>query len=119
MLKPDVERLSDVDLAIELTRKEPDFERAREQNQQRAEELANMGRSFQNVLEWEFCWYWGFCTPGLILGAVALLRQDPSPTAAVIREGLQGHVCRGGAHPHSVDAVRARQGSRSRPGSRG
>jgi len=57
MLKPEVERLSDVDLAVELTRKEPDFERAQEQNQQRAEELANMGRSFRNVLEWEFCWH--------------------------------------------------------------
>ena len=56
---------------------------------------------------------------GMILGAVALLRQDASPTVGVIREGLQGHVCRGGAYPHSVDAVRARQGSRSRPGSRG
>jgi predicted nucleotidyltransferase len=58
MLKPEVERLSDVDVAVELTRKEPDFERAQEQNQQRAEELANHGRRFQNVLEWECCWYW-------------------------------------------------------------
>ena len=61
----------------------------------------------------------GFCTPGLILGAVALLGQDPSPTAAVIREGLQGHVCRGGAYPQSVDAVRSGRGGRSRTGSRG
>ena len=57
MLKPEVERLSDLDLAVELTRKEPDIKRAQEQNQQRAEELANMGRSFRNVLEWEFCWH--------------------------------------------------------------
>ena len=55
----------------------------------------------------------------MILGAVALLRQDPSPTAAVIREGLQAHVCRVGAYPRNVDAVRARQGGRSRTGSRG
>ena len=58
MLKPEVERLSDVDVAVELTRKEPDFERAQEQNQQRAEELANMGSSFRDVLEVELCWYW-------------------------------------------------------------
>ena len=58
MLKPGVERLSDVDVAIELTRKNPDFERARGQNQRRAEELANLGRGFRNVLEWEGCWYW-------------------------------------------------------------
>jgi predicted nucleotidyltransferase len=58
MLKPEVERLSDVDLAVELTRKEPDHERALEQNQQRAEELANMGRRLRNFLEVEGCWYW-------------------------------------------------------------
>jgi predicted nucleotidyltransferase len=58
MLKPEAERLSDVDVAIELTRKNPDFERARGQNQRRAEELADLGRGFRNVLEWEGCWYW-------------------------------------------------------------
>jgi predicted nucleotidyltransferase len=58
MLKPEVERLSDVDLAIELARKEPDFDRASEQNKQRAEELASKGRRFRNFLEWEGCWYW-------------------------------------------------------------
>jgi predicted nucleotidyltransferase len=57
MLKPEVARLSDVDVAVELARKEPDFERAQQQNQQRAEELANIGRRFRNVLEWEFCWH--------------------------------------------------------------
>jgi len=49
----------------------------------------------------------GFCTPGMILGAVALLDQDPSPTASGIREGLQAHICRCGAYPRIVDAVRA------------
>ena len=58
MLKPEVVRLSDVDVAVELTRKEPDFDRAQEQNRQRAEELANLGRRFRNILEWEGCWYW-------------------------------------------------------------
>jgi predicted nucleotidyltransferase len=58
MLKPEVERLSDVDLAVELTRKEPDYEQALEQNRQRAEELASIGRCFRNFLEVEGCWYW-------------------------------------------------------------
>ena len=49
----------------------------------------------------------GFCTPGMILGAVALLDQDPNPTASRIREELQGHICRCGAYPRIVDAVRA------------
>jgi predicted nucleotidyltransferase len=57
MLKPEVARLSDVDLAIGLATKEVDFELAREQNLQRAEELANNGRRFQSFLEWEACWY--------------------------------------------------------------
>jgi len=49
----------------------------------------------------------GFCTPGMILGTVALLGQDPNPSAARIREALQGHLCRCGAYPRIVDAVRA------------
>jgi predicted nucleotidyltransferase len=57
MLKPEIERLSDVDLAVELASKEVDFDRARLKNQQRAEELADQGRGFRNFLEWETCWY--------------------------------------------------------------
>jgi predicted nucleotidyltransferase len=57
VLKPEVERLSDVDLAVELTSKEPDFELAQARIQQRAEELANTGRRFRNVVEREDCWY--------------------------------------------------------------
>ena len=57
MLKPDVERLSDVDLAVELVSKEVDLDRARLKNRQRAEELADQGRRFRNFLESEGCWY--------------------------------------------------------------
>jgi len=57
MLKPEVDRLSDVDLAVELARKETDFERARLQNRQRAEELFDNGRRFRTFLESEGCWY--------------------------------------------------------------
>ena len=57
MLKPEVMRLSDVDLAVELVTKEADFDRARQQNYRRAEELAEKGRQFRNVLDWELCWY--------------------------------------------------------------
>jgi predicted nucleotidyltransferase len=57
MLKPEVMRLSDVDLAVELATKEADFDRAREQNYRRAEELAEKGKQFRNVLDWELCWY--------------------------------------------------------------
>jgi hypothetical protein len=57
MLNPGVQRLSDVDLAIELTAKEIDRERAQALNRQRAEELASQGRQFRNVLEVARCWH--------------------------------------------------------------
>lgn len=58
ILKPEVERLSDVDLAVELAPKEDDFDRARAGNYQRVEELALQGHRFRNFLDREGCWYW-------------------------------------------------------------
>lgn len=58
LLKPEVERLSDVDLAVEVASKEADFDRARVKNYERVEELATQGRRFRNFLEREGCWYW-------------------------------------------------------------
>jgi aerobic-type carbon monoxide dehydrogenase small subunit (CoxS/CutS family) len=40
----------------------------------------------------------GFCTPGQLLSAVALLRRTPHPTAAEIRSGMSGNLCRCGAY---------------------
>jgi predicted nucleotidyltransferase len=57
MLKPEVDRLSDVDVAFELARKEADTRRALVQSRQRAEELEDQGRRFRSILEREFCWY--------------------------------------------------------------
>ena len=36
----------------------------------------------------------GFCTPGMIMAAVSLLRENPKPTEAEIRRGLAGNICR-------------------------
>jgi aerobic-type carbon monoxide dehydrogenase small subunit (CoxS/CutS family) len=47
----------------------------------------------------------GYCTPGMILGAVALLARRPSPTEQEIGEGLEGHICRCGTYPRIVRAV--------------
>ena len=58
MLKPEVERLSDVDLAVEVASKEADFDRARAKNYERVEKLATQGHRFRNFLEQEGCWYW-------------------------------------------------------------
>jgi xanthine dehydrogenase YagT iron-sulfur-binding subunit len=47
----------------------------------------------------------GFCTPGQLLSAMALLRRTPHPTAAEIRAGMSGNLCRCGAYPAIERAV--------------
>ena len=47
----------------------------------------------------------GYCTPGMILESVALLRKNPSPRPAQIKEALEGHVCRCGVYNRIVAAV--------------
>lgn len=47
-----------------------------------------------------------YCTSGMIMSAVALLEKNPNPTDTEIVSGLQGNICRCGAHPRIVDAVR-------------
>ncbi|MDP2956131.1 MAG: (2Fe-2S)-binding protein [Longimicrobiales bacterium] len=49
----------------------------------------------------------GFCTPGLIMGAVGFLQRNPDPTPEEIREGLEGHLCRCGTHVRVIQAVQA------------
>jgi len=48
----------------------------------------------------------GYCTPGMILAAVDLLRENPSPSDAEIREGLEGNLCRCTGYENIVRAVR-------------
>jgi aerobic-type carbon monoxide dehydrogenase small subunit (CoxS/CutS family) len=47
----------------------------------------------------------GFCTPGQVIAAAALLEYNPHPTAAEIRREMAGNVCRCGAYPNIVRAV--------------
>jgi len=47
----------------------------------------------------------GFCTPGQILAAVALLHQSPRPTEDDVRRGMSGNLCRCGTYPKIVRAV--------------
>jgi aerobic-type carbon monoxide dehydrogenase small subunit (CoxS/CutS family) len=49
----------------------------------------------------------GFCTSGMILSAVALLKKKPKPTAQEIRDGMEENICRCGAHTRIVQAVQA------------
>jgi aerobic carbon-monoxide dehydrogenase small subunit len=48
----------------------------------------------------------GFCTPGMIMAAVDLLRENPDPSDAEIREGLEGNLCRCTGYQNIVRAVR-------------
>ena len=47
----------------------------------------------------------GFCTPGMVMAAVDLLGENPSPTEAEIREGLEGNLCRCTGYHNIVKSV--------------
>jgi aerobic-type carbon monoxide dehydrogenase small subunit (CoxS/CutS family) len=47
----------------------------------------------------------GFCTPGQIMSAVALLEANPNPTRDEVRHALSGNLCRCGAYDHYLNAV--------------
>jgi aerobic carbon-monoxide dehydrogenase small subunit len=49
----------------------------------------------------------GFCTPGLIVATDDLLKRNPEPTDAEIREALAGNLCRCTGYEKILDAVRA------------
>ena len=56
----------------------------------------------------------GYCTPGMIMAAADLLRENPDPTDAEVREGLEGNLCRCTGYQNIVRAVRrAAQESRT------
>lgn len=48
----------------------------------------------------------GFCTPGMIVAAAALLADVKAPTEKQVRDRLEGHLCRCGTYPRIVEAVR-------------
>ena len=49
----------------------------------------------------------GYCTPGMVLAAVSLLREQPNPSEAEIRVGLEGNLCRCTGYHNIVKAVLA------------
>ncbi|MCL4182075.1 MAG: (2Fe-2S)-binding protein [Burkholderiaceae bacterium] len=59
----------------------------------------------------------GYCQPGQIMSATALLMRTPSPSDEQIREGMAGNLCRCGTYPRIHAAVRQASGAlRSRKG---
>ena len=66
----------------------------------------------------------GYCTSGMIMSAVALLRGTPDPTEQQVRQALDGNLCRCGTHGRIIRAVlraagRLQPASPDRPGQRG
>jgi Aerobic-type carbon monoxide dehydrogenase, small subunit CoxS/CutS homologs len=49
----------------------------------------------------------GFCTPGMVMAAVSLLRDNPKPTEAEVRAGLEGNFCRCTGYHNIVRSVLA------------
>jgi len=49
----------------------------------------------------------GFCTPGMMMAAVSLLKRNPNPSDAEIREQLEGNLCRCTGYQNIVAAVRS------------
>jgi aerobic-type carbon monoxide dehydrogenase small subunit (CoxS/CutS family) len=52
----------------------------------------------------------GYCTPGMIMAAVALLAQCPRPTEADIVAAMQGNICRCGTYPRIIRAIQQAAG---------
>ena len=57
----------------------------------------------------------GFCTPGMVMAAVGLLNENPKPTEAEVREGLEGNLCRCTGYHNIVKAVLAASGQAVSP----
>jgi aerobic carbon-monoxide dehydrogenase small subunit len=49
----------------------------------------------------------GYCTPGMVMAAVGLLNENPHPTEAEVREGLEGNLCRCTGYHNIVKSVLA------------
>ena len=67
------------------------------------DKLSPLQRSFLNHGAYQ-C---GFCTPGMLMSAKALLQENPKPTKQDIKEGLHGNICRCTGYNSIIRAVQA------------
>jgi aerobic-type carbon monoxide dehydrogenase small subunit (CoxS/CutS family) len=49
----------------------------------------------------------GFCTPGILMNSIALLRETPSPTRSEIQESLSGNLCRCTGYVQVIEAIQS------------
>ncbi len=67
------------------------------------EELSRLQQAFKD----HHALQCGYCTPGMLMSATALLRSTPHPTDDEIRKGLQGNICRCTGYWNIFEAVKA------------
>ena len=60
----------------------------------------------------------GYCTTGMILSGVSLLKKTPNPSEAEVKRGMEGNVCRCGTYPRIVAAVQMAARQMAKGGSR-
>ena len=79
--------------------------------------MANGGwHPLQQAFHEEHALQCGYCTPGMIMAAADLLRDNPNPTEQEVREGLEGNLCRCTGYQNIVRAVmRAASASQGAP----
>jgi aerobic-type carbon monoxide dehydrogenase small subunit (CoxS/CutS family) len=70
------------------------------------DELNALQRAFQS----NHALQCGYCTPGMLMSATALLRANPHPTDAEIKKGLQGNICRCTGYWNIIEAVKEASG---------
>ena len=65
----------------------------------------------QRAFQQEHALQCGFCTPGMVMAIVSLLRENPAPTEEQVRVGLEGNLCRCTGYHNIVRAALAAAGS--------
>jgi len=77
------------------------------------ESLASEGRMsrLQKAFHEKLGTQCGFCTPGMIMAAESLLRRNPEPSEAQIREALSGNLCRCTGYVKIIESVQAAAGA--------
>ena len=60
----------------------------------------------------------GYCTPGMVMAIVSLLKENPRPTEAQVRDGLEGNLCRCTGYHNIVRAALAAAASTAQEGTR-
>ena len=77
------------------------------------ESLATQGRlsALQRAVHEKLGTQCGFCTPGMVMAAEALLRRNPDPSVDQIREALAGNLCRCTGYVKIIESVQAAAGA--------